>query len=94
MKKFMFSLIFLGAGVLSTQVSANSFEASVLFIETSQGEILEMPAFMEPHIEELIPGEQIKLGTFYDTFDPAHLFRVLLCITKPEADEPFPFELN
>lgn len=92
MKKLMFALLLFGA--VSVQASSLSMAPAMIVIETMQGEILEMPVYSEEPVEEAIPGEQIKLGTFYEALDPAHLSRVLLCITKPEIEEPFPFEIN
>lgn len=88
----MFALLFLGA--VSVNASSISMAPAVIVVETIKGEFLEMPVYEEQAVKETIPGEKIHLGTFYETLDPAHLSRVLLCITKPEAGEPFPFEIN
>jgi hypothetical protein len=92
MKTIMFAMLFLGA--MSVNASSFSMAPATIVVETTNGELLEMPRYMETPVEDPIPGEQIKLGTFYETLDPGHLSRVLLCITKPETEEPFPFEIN
>ena len=69
-------------------------ESLVIFVETGNGEILEMPVYMEEPVEETIPGSDIRLDTYHQTIDHNNLTRLLLCISKPETEEPFPFELN
>lgn len=92
MKKIMFALLFLGA--MSVSASSISMAPAMIVVETIKGEFLEMPVYEEQAVEDTIPGEIIHLGTFYETLDPAHLSRVLLCITKQEDGEPLPFEIN
>ncbi len=92
MKTILFSLFLLGA--MSVNASGHWTEPSVLTFETSNGEILEMPVYYEPAIEEAIPGQMEAKEAFQSSMDPDYLSQILLCMSKPEIEEPFPFEIN
>jgi hypothetical protein len=91
MKKLIFPLLFLGA----TGAFANNIELfpNILYIEAPNGTILEMPVHQETEEPDVIPGHKEKPGTFYGTIDPDHLSRILLCMSKPEQEEPIPSDI-
>lgn len=99
MKKIILMFGIIGAIALTKSVHAYTHQ--ILYFETPSGKVLEMPAYHEAAIIETIPGQEIEnpetreAQNKADQFlDHAHLSRVLLCITKPEETEPFPFDLN
>ena len=102
MKKVLFSIVIAAAmGLNGLSLSASN---TMLAVEAPNGQVLEMPAYIESEVVESIPGEEPSL--FFccqsDLRDEnkegeliqADLSTILLCINKPETEEPLPFELN
>lgn len=99
MKNIIISIIFTGAIGLgaSSAFSANN----TISIVAANGQVLEMPVYQEQEIQEVIPGTSNNCCNYHfdlrkpaDLISPETLSRILLCISKPEMEEPFPFETN
>ncbi len=87
-------------GAIGLTTSAQAYNHHLIYVETPSGQILEMPLYQESAIDETIPGHNKHLSEFEAepniavTTNHSNLSRVLLCITKQEDTEPFPYELN
>ena len=102
MKKLLFSIMITGAMSLTGIVQSASY--TMITVEANSGQILEMPAYIESEIIETIPGSDdsmllccqsdLRKEKFEGELIQADLSSILLCISKPETEEPLPFELN
>ncbi len=94
-------ILFCIIGAIGFTKSVQAYNYHVLYVETPLGQVLEMPFYQEQAINETIPGQErdsygqttLEQETI-QTMNHVNLSRVLLCITKPEHTEPFPYELN
>ena len=88
-------------GAIGLTKSGQAYNHRLIYVETPAGQVLEMPLYQEAAINETIPGQDsIHLNVFEAeqniqvTTNHSNLSRILLCITKTEDTEPFPYELN
>jgi hypothetical protein len=102
MKKLLFSIMITGAMSLTGIVQSANY--TMITVEANNGQILEMPVYIESEIMETIPGSDdalflccqsdLRKEKFEGELIQADLSTILLCISKPETEEPLPFELN
>jgi len=86
----------------SSQVMATIAAKNTIIVVAANSQLLEMPIYQEQEIFESIPFHQKNQCCIDDMhsktpdmlLDPQNLSRILLCISKPESDEPFPFDVN
>ena len=91
---FAITLIFM----ISGQIRANN----MIKIVAHASQVIEMPVYQEQEVYETIPGAATKGicctsgqdKSYDDLLNPETLTRILICITKPEIEEPFPFQVN
>ncbi len=88
-------------GVMGLTKTVQAYNNHVFYVTTTTGKVLEMPVYKEAAIYEPIPGDEIDNPDAITLEDEAsqilghsNLSRILLCITKQEATEAFPYELN
>ncbi len=94
-------ILFCIIGAIGFTKSVQAYNHHVFYVNTTSGKVLEMPVYTEAAINETIPGNEIDGPNTIElqdeaskVLDHANLSRVLLCITKQEDTEPFPYELN
>lgn len=102
MKKILFSIVI--AAAMGLTGFANSASKTMIAVKASNGQVLEMPVYIESEIVETIPGTEQSLFFCCQSdlrgknkegkLIQADLSSILLCINKPETEEPLPFELN